>query len=93
VLLSELAQSHAGLLTIEDHALAGGFGAAVAESVVDLGLMLIVSRLGVRDELVPHAAREQQLAAQGLDRAGVAKRLRELLGLHDAQTIPFPRTG
>jgi 1-deoxy-D-xylulose-5-phosphate synthase len=92
-LLAELAASHAGMLTIEDHALVGGFGAAVAEAVVDLGLALRVSRLGVRDELVPHAAREQQIAGQGLDRAGVAKRIRELLGIHEGQTIPFPKTG
>ncbi len=92
-LLAELAKTHARILTIEDHTLPGGFGSAVVEAASDLGLAIPISRSGVRDELVPHAGREQQLAAHGLDRAGIVKRVRELLGMRDAQTIPFPKTG
>ncbi len=91
-LLAELARSHHRLLTVEDHALMGGIGSAVAESLLDQGLALPLTRLGVRDELVAHASREQQLAAQGLDRTGVAQLLRRLLGL-EAPPIPFQRTG
>lgn len=89
-LLAELAAHHSQVLTIEDHALPGGFGSIVAETVADLGLPLRVSRLGVRDELVGHASRAQQLAAHGLDAEGIAQRVRQLLGL-DGGAIPFRR--
>ncbi|MCS6970801.1 MAG: 1-deoxy-D-xylulose-5-phosphate synthase [Planctomycetota bacterium] len=89
-LLLELAAQHRLLLSVEDHALPGGFGSIVAEAVVDLGLALRMERLGVRDELVPHATREEQLAAQGLDAASIAARIRALLE-DAARIIPFRR--
>jgi len=88
-LLTDLSLDHAEVLTVEDHTLPGGFGSVVAEAVADRGLRLRVHRAGIRDELVPHASREQQLAAHGLDRAGVIKRVRTILGLGTA-VIPFP---
>jgi 1-deoxy-D-xylulose-5-phosphate synthase len=91
-LLAELAQSHAQVLTLEDHALPGGFGSVVNEAIGDLGLDLRVSRGGVRDELVPHASREQQLAAQGLDVPGVIAHIRRLLS-GKQQAIRFTRAG
>jgi 1-deoxy-D-xylulose-5-phosphate synthase len=90
-LLAELAADHDVIVTAEDHALPGGFGSLVATAVMDLGLRLSVVRLGVRDELVPHAGRERQLALQGLDVAGVQRRLRQILGV-EPSTIPFVRT-
>jgi 1-deoxy-D-xylulose-5-phosphate synthase len=92
-LLAELADDHAIVLSAEDHALPGGFGSVVAETIADRGLPLTLQRMGVRDELIPHAGREQQLADQGLSRAGIAARLRRLLGLGRDGTIPFTRTG
>jgi 1-deoxy-D-xylulose-5-phosphate synthase len=88
-LLSDLAFDHAEILVVEDHALPGGFGSAVAEAVIDRNLRLRVHRAGIRDELVPHASREQQLAAHGLDTAGVVKRIRSILGI-GTSVIPFP---
>ncbi|MBA3683621.1 MAG: 1-deoxy-D-xylulose-5-phosphate synthase, partial [Planctomycetes bacterium] len=66
-LLGELAATHTRVLTLEDHALHGGFGSVVAEAIADLGLPVRLERGGVRDELVAHAGRPQQLADQGLD--------------------------
>ena len=60
----------------------------VAESIADQGLDLAVLRCGVDDVLIPHASREQQLASQGLDLAGVTETLRQLLR-SDAEAIPF----
>lgn len=92
-LLDAHARSHACILTIEDHALAGGFGTIVAETLMDRGCQTRLERLGFRDELVPHASRSQQLAAHGLDTAGVLHRIREILGLTQRYSITFPRTG
>jgi 1-deoxy-D-xylulose-5-phosphate synthase len=92
-LLAELAKTHDRVLTLEDHALPGGFGSIVAETVADLGLDLAIHRLGIRDELVLHASREQQLAQQGLDRAGVARRIRQLLDGNRQESLQFVKTG
>jgi 1-deoxy-D-xylulose-5-phosphate synthase len=92
-LLAELAKTHARVLTIEDHALPGGFGSVLAETAADLGLSLAIHRAGVRDELIPHAARERQLAEQGLDKDGIVKRIRQILGRQGREPIQFVRTG
>ena len=89
-LLVELAQSHTRIVTIEDHALPAGFGSAVGEAIADNGLALQHTRLGVRDELVGHASRDQQLRDQGLDVDGLATTLSELLGA-PKRTIAFAR--
>ena len=91
-LLRRLAREHDAVLSVEDHALPGGFGAAVGEAILEGGLTLKLRRLGVADELVPHATREQQLAQHGLDAAGIEQVLREELGLEArpaARIIPF----
>jgi len=61
--------------------------------LMDRGCQTRLERLGFRDELVPHASRSQQLAAHGLDTAGVLHRIREILGLTQRLSITFPRTG
>ena len=90
-LLADLAQTHGQVLTLEDHGLPGGFGSVVAEAITDRGLALRLVRGGVRDELVAHASRPQQLADHGLDVAGVVARIRAQLGLSGGN-IPFVRT-
>lgn len=91
-MLRRLARDHDTIISVEDHALPGGFGAALGETILDLGLKLRLRRLGVADELVAHATREQQLAQQGLDAAGIEQALREELHLEarmPARIIPF----
>ena len=70
-MLAQLAADHGQALSLEDHALPGGFGSVVAESLLDQGLDCQLSRVGVRDELVAHASRNAQLADHGLDVPGI----------------------
>jgi len=91
-LLSKLAATHGHVLTLEDHALPGGFGSVVAETAADLDLTLTIRRVGVRDELVPHAGRDRQLADHGLDKASILARIRRCLA-DGAEPIQFIRTG
>lgn len=60
------------VVTLEDNALAGGFGSAVLEAMADDGLVAPVLRLGLPDEPVGHGATSQLMAGLGLDAAGVA---------------------
>jgi len=65
--IADLARRHGWIATLEDHALAGGFGSAVAETLADLGLAPRLRRCGLPDRFVPHASsREEQLASVGL---------------------------
>lgn len=74
-LLLGLARRYRKLLTVEDHALAGGFGSAVLEFLSDKGLLVPVKRLGVADTFIEHASRKEQLAEQGLDEKGLQRAL------------------
>jgi 1-deoxy-D-xylulose-5-phosphate synthase len=70
-LLLELAASHEAFVTIEDNAVAGGAGGAVAEFLNAQGIVLPLLQLGLPDAFLEHASREQVLGEAGLDAAGI----------------------
>ena len=70
-LLLELARSHHGLVTLEDNALMGGAGSAIAELLAGEGISISTLHLGLPDAYLDHASREDLLAQSGLDVAGV----------------------
>lgn len=70
-LLTEVAAAHQALLSVEDNAVAGGGGDAVAQALGASAGKL--RRLGLPDEFVEHASRAEQLASCGLDAAGIAR--------------------
>lgn len=67
------------VVTTEEHALIGGFGAAVVEMLADRGVPARVARLGVPDAFLPHGARSRLLATLSLDAAGIAATARALV--------------
>ena len=69
-LLDELADTHARIITIEENALAGGFGSAVAEYLADADVR--VRRFGLPDEFVGHGDRRRLLADLGLTPEAIA---------------------
>jgi 1-deoxy-D-xylulose-5-phosphate synthase len=67
------------VVTIEEGAPPGGFGAAVLEAASDSGLSTAhVRRLGIPDRFVEHGERSELLADLGLDYDGILKTCREL---------------
>ncbi|MEX2168742.1 MAG: 1-deoxy-D-xylulose-5-phosphate synthase [Pirellulales bacterium] len=67
------------VVTVEEAALAGGFGSAVLEAAVDAGVETAhIRRLGIPDRFIEHAERGELLADLGLDPAGIARACREL---------------
>jgi len=70
-LILELARSHEGLVTLEDNAVMGGAGSAVAELLASEGISKTILHLGLPDRYLEHASREDLLAHVGLDFAGV----------------------
>lgn len=70
-LVLELARTHEGFVTLEDNAVQGGAGSAVAELLAAEGVVLPMLHLGLPDRFLEHASREQLLAEAGLDAAGI----------------------
>jgi 1-deoxy-D-xylulose-5-phosphate synthase len=67
------------VLTVEEGCLPGGFGSAVLEAASDAGLSTAhVRRLGLPDQFVMHAEREEQLAEVGLDVDGIVRSALEM---------------
>lgn len=71
--------SHPFAITVEDHALEGGFGSAVLEALADAGVPhRAVHRVGIPDAYVPHGPRNDLLADLGLDVRGIAAAVRRV---------------
>jgi len=73
------ALDHPLLLTVEDHALAGGFGSAVCERLCDAAVPARIVRLGLPDAFVEHGSRDDLLRRYGLGAEEIAKRCRQEL--------------
>jgi 1-deoxy-D-xylulose-5-phosphate synthase len=70
------------VVTVEEGALAGGFGSAVVEAAADAGLDASrVRRLGIPDRYIEHGERDELLADLGLDAAGIAATCRQLAAI------------
>jgi len=70
-LVLALARDHALLVTVEENAVAGGAGSAVAECLARHGLAVPLLQLGLPDRFVAHGTRAEQLAECGLDADGI----------------------
>jgi 1-deoxy-D-xylulose-5-phosphate synthase len=73
-LLERLARETGLLVTVEEAALAGGYGAAVADFLEDRGLRdCRLVRLGLPDRFIEQGERAALLAELGLDAAGIER--------------------
>jgi 1-deoxy-D-xylulose-5-phosphate synthase len=84
-LLERVARRHEALVTLEENAVAGGAGAAVAEALAAAGIERPLRMVGIPDRFIEHGSRNDCLAAAGLDPAGIARQVepwwQELRGL------------
>jgi 1-deoxy-D-xylulose-5-phosphate synthase len=76
-LIMDLAGRHRLLVTIEENAIAGGAGSAVAELLADHGLVVHCLHLGLPDRCQEQATHDEQLVACGLDEAGIEVAVRD----------------
>ncbi|MFN3467610.1 MAG: 1-deoxy-D-xylulose-5-phosphate synthase, partial [Candidatus Brocadiales bacterium] len=71
----DVLREHPFVITVEDHALAGGFGSAVLEMVCEEGGDTSkIRRLGIPDRFIEQGPRELLLRMLGLDAEGIYKR-------------------
>ena len=79
-LVAELAATHRLLVTVEENAVLGGAGSAVAEALAERSILAPLLHLGLPDRFVDHGDQAQLLESVGLDRAGIAAAVRARLG-------------
>ena len=78
-LVKELAASHELLFTVEENALQGGAGSAVAEALLAEGMPCKFGQLGLPDCFIEHGPPEQMLATCGLDAPGIVAAIEKLI--------------
>src|SRR6266568_1523326 len=78
-LAAELAGTHGLLVTIEENAVQGGAGSAVAEALAARAIVTPLLQLGLPDRFVDHGDQAQLLASIGLDKAGIVAAVRARL--------------
>jgi 1-deoxy-D-xylulose-5-phosphate synthase len=88
-LVCSLAVQARCVVTVEEAALAGGFGSAVIETLEHHGVLrgIAVRRLGLPDEFITHGDANRQRAQLGIDTAAIAAAVRELLGERAARGV------
>jgi len=82
-LIVELAKTHDAFVTLEDNAIAGGVGSAVAECLAAHGISLPILHIGLPDVYLEHGSREEVLTMAGLD----------LPSIRNAIRVRFPQSG
>ena len=80
-MIAQYGRSAEVLLTLEDHALAGGFGSAVLEELSRLGLSTPVIRIGWPDQFIEHGKPDELRKKYGLTAAAALAQLRQHLGI------------
>jgi len=79
-LIAPMARRIGRVVTMEEGALAGGFGAAVVEALNDLDVLVPVLRIGIPDVLVDHASPDQSKQSLGLTPPQMAQQILERYG-------------
>ncbi|HEY9752635.1 MAG TPA: 1-deoxy-D-xylulose-5-phosphate synthase, partial [Coleofasciculaceae cyanobacterium] len=74
-LILPLARRIGRVVTFEEGCLPGGFGSAVVESLMDAGVTIPVTRIGVPDILVEHATPDESKVSLGLTPAQMAEQI------------------
>jgi 1-deoxy-D-xylulose-5-phosphate synthase len=78
-LLLNIVRTHQQIITVEENAVAGGFGSAVLEFLIQRGVKGIDFKiLGIPDEFITHGPTEVLLKKCGLDVDGICRAVREL---------------
>lgn len=72
-LILQMAREHTLLVTVEENAIQGGAGAAVAECLAQQGVSIPLLHLGLPDRFIEQGEHKKLLADCGLDAAGILR--------------------
>jgi 1-deoxy-D-xylulose-5-phosphate synthase len=79
------------VVTLEEHALAGGFGSAVVDLLAEFGYKGKIVRIGVPDRFIEHGSRTELIERLGLAPSAMAERI--LDSLHEKSEARTYRRG
>ena len=74
-IINVLAQTHDYLVTLEENAIQGGAGSAVAEVLNLSGKSTALLQLGLPDYFIPQATQQEALKDLGLDSKGIEEKI------------------
>jgi 1-deoxy-D-xylulose-5-phosphate synthase len=75
------------VITVEDHAISGGFGSAVLEFLAEEGITGVRVRcLGVPDRFIPHGTQDELRKLCGFDREGITQAALQMMRLGRKRT-------
>jgi 1-deoxy-D-xylulose-5-phosphate synthase len=86
-LVKELAQTHAAFVTVEEGAVMGGAGSAVAEALAEAGIVKPVLHLGLPDRFIDHGDAGVLLGMCGLDAKGIVASVRKRFGKGEPRLV------
>jgi 1-deoxy-D-xylulose-5-phosphate synthase len=84
VTLNAILASHTHVLTVEEGTIVNGFGSFISSVIHRQAPTVRTAVHGVPDRIIYSAPRKKQLAALGLDPAGIADRVR---AMHDSEAL------
>ncbi|MDX2115307.1 MAG: 1-deoxy-D-xylulose-5-phosphate synthase [Planctomycetota bacterium] len=88
-LISDLLSRNIPIVTVEDHSIQAGFGAAVVEAAADMGLNAgLITRMALPDSWIYQDSRADQLKEAGLDPASIAATIRRVASGEPQATAP-----
>jgi 1-deoxy-D-xylulose-5-phosphate synthase len=77
-LLHHIFQNFDSVITVEDAAIQGGFGSAIAEFMVDHHYTSKIIRLGIPDEIIEHGEQIELYKVCGIDSESILQKMIEL---------------
>jgi 1-deoxy-D-xylulose-5-phosphate synthase len=81
-LIHPIAQKIGKIITIEENVLAGGFGSAILESLMDAGISGVkVERIGIPDTFVEHGSQLILRSRYGIDAPAIIRTAKQMLHL------------
>ena len=86
-LVKQLAREHDYLVTVEEGAVMGGAGSAVAEALANAGIVKPLLMLGLPDVFIDHGDPAALLAGVGLDAKGIAASIRQRFGAGEPRLV------
>ena len=82
-MINVLAQTHDYLVTLEENAIQGGAGSAVAEVLNSSGKSTALLQLGLPDYFIPQATQQEALKDLGLDSKGIEEKMLNFITKQD----------
>ena len=79
VLLHQVFSEFRKIITVEDAAIMGGFGSAIAEFMIDNGYQANILRLGVPDRFIEHGEQKELYQECGFDAPAIMEAVRQFV--------------